>query len=162
MKMRKVVLIALIAVAIPLYAWDVYLLISGFMGSGGGHKGVLDPVTHRETPRIAALPVARYVKKGRSPFLAHKPEPKPKPIVRKRAVKRKRIRKPPPPLKPPQIRITGILWNPATPMAMLRLPDGSSTAAKAGHELAGGITVKKVEKNAVVIRYAGKEFRIEK
>jgi hypothetical protein len=158
--MRRIVTIVLIAVAIPLYAWDIYLLVGGVMGGGSGRPASVETAAPARTHRLATLPVVRYEKKGRSPFLARAPEPEP--VVKKAPVRRRVVRTPEPPVDPPRITITGIMWNPTSPMAMLTLPDGSSTVARAGRELTGGIVVKKVDKNAVTVRYKGKEFRIEK
>lgn len=158
--MRKILTILLIVIAIPLYAWDVYLLLAGFHGGGRGGDESVPAAAAVETPRMAALPVVRFVKKGRSPFLAE--APKPKPVVKKAPAKKRVARKPQGEVKPPRVTITGIMWNPSNPVAMLTLPDGSSTVAKAGQELSGGIAVKAVEKNAVVLRYEGREFRIKK
>ena len=63
--------------------------------------------------------------------------------------------------KPPSIRITGIMWNPTSPVAMVSMPDGASTVAKAGMTI-GEVTFKKIEKNRIQVAYNGKDFWIDR
>jgi hypothetical protein len=54
------------------------------------------------------------------------------------------------------------MWNASNPVAIINLPDGSSTVAKKGQVLAGGITVTAIEKNQVEVEYNGKSFWLKK
>ncbi len=155
MKGNKIVFILLIVVAIPLYIYDALLLI----GKVGGKNQTVTEVIKESDLSIDAIKIVRFVKKGKSPLVAYKV--KPKPVVKKQ--KKKVVkRKPKAAVKPPRIKITGIMWNPSNPIAMLTLPDGSSTTATKGQTLMGAITVKKISQSSVDVEYKGTTFTIRK
>ncbi len=159
--MRKIITLLLILIAIPLYIWDVWLIIGGV--SGKTYKKKTVEISSQANPGLsfASLQVVRYVKKGKSPFLPYKK--KPKPVVRKKKPEKKRVvKKEKSEVKPPRIKITGIMWNPTNPIAMVTLPNGTSTVAKQGQTIAGSIEVKKIEKNRMQIVYKGNVFWIRK
>lgn len=158
---RKILLVVLILIAVPVYVYDSFLV----------WRLVADRTDDRpsgesaETISVEALsnyPSSRYEKKGRSPFLAYaqKPKPKPKPTPSRRPVRR--VSKPEKTVIAPSVTITGIMWNESNPMAMLTLPGGSSTAARVGQALSGGINVVKIERNRIQVEYEGKRFWIER
>ncbi len=157
--MRNKIIIVLIIIAIPLYVWDFWLIISNISGKFSNIKKEIVLKNGDKDYSIPSLRIVHFEKKGKSPFLAY--TVKPKPVVRKKTVKVKatNIKKE---IKPPRIKITGIMWNPANPVAMVTLPDGTNTVAKAGKSLGSGIEVKKIEKNRIQIVYQGKAFWILK
>ncbi len=159
--MKKVLIILLIIIAVPVYIWDVWLIVDGMYGRSP-ERSTVTATGESVTADIsfANLRIVHFNKKGKSPFIAYKV--KPKPVVRKAPVKRKIVKKPKTEAKPPRITITGIMWNPANPIAMVTLPNGTSTVAKQGQTIAGSIEVKKIEKNRMQIVYKGNVFWIRK
>jgi type IV pilus biogenesis protein PilP len=160
--MRRAALVLLILAAIGLYSYDAWLLFGMFVGRSS--EGQVDGNAGNSGADtdfvLRAARVVRFEEKGRSPFLAHAAPPKPvAPVRPKRVVRRP---EPAPEKKMPTISITGIMWNPANPVAMLQLSDGSSAVAKAGMTLPGGIVVKKVEKQGVRVVWEGREAFISK
>jgi hypothetical protein len=158
---RKILLVVLILIAVPVYVYDSYLVWRFVVDRRADHA----TGNEAEAVSVEALsnyPSAKYEKKGRSPFLAYaqKPKPKPKPTPRRKPVRR--AAKPKKTVTAPNITITGIMWNESNPMAMLTLPGGSSTAARAGQTLSGGITVVKIERNRIQVEYEGNRFWIER
>lgn len=157
--MRKKLVILLIFIAVIVYGYNIWLIVRGVYGGGSsvpvetGNKPVKE---HIELP---GMRVVHFEEKGKSPFTAYKEAPKP--VVVNKPVQPKIVRQSTE-AKPPRIQITGIMWNPSNPMAMVTLPDGSSAVAKAGQSLAGGIEVKKVEKERIQIVYEGNVFWIKK
>ena len=94
----------------------------------------------------------KFVKQGRNPFAEFTVTEKPKVEKIQSQIKQ--------PVKViaelPKITINGIMWNAQNPLAMLGLPDGSSTVVKAGQTI-GDITVKKIEKTRVVVMVGKRE-----
>jgi hypothetical protein len=54
------------------------------------------------------------------------------------------------------------MWNPNNPVAMIKLPGGSSKLAKAGQEIGTDITVKSINKKSIIVLFEGKEFTVHK
>jgi len=154
--MRKIIIVILVLGAIPLYVWDFYLLTAGYFKQGRHPEKAL--VVSSVTRQSGLLPGdIHFVEKGRSPFIPSKEQPKP--LV---ANSKKKPAQPTAPVNPPPISINGIMWNASNPVAIINLPDGSSTVAKKGQVLAGGITVTAIEKNQVEVEYNGKSFWLKK
>lgn len=160
--MKKVITILLICIAVPVYIWDAWLIIGGMSG-----KPLKSKISATQSESISAdlsfanLRIVHFEKKGKSPFIAYKV--KPKPVVKRVPVKKKKVvKKPKTEAKPPRIKITGIMWNPSNPIAMVTLPNGTSTVARVGQTIAGSIEVKKIEKNRMQIVYKGNVFWIRK
>ena len=157
--MKRKALWILIIVAIPLYLWDSYALFSGIFGSKKPSKHA--PIVL--TPQDAALSIAtvHFETKGRSPFLAFKEKPKPRDSLLVRS-KKQSAPKPAAPTAPlPKIVISGIMWHPTSPIAMVTLPDGSSSTVKTGQTI-GIFKFKTIEKNRVLVVVDGSEFWIAK
>lgn len=153
--MKKTVIILLILIAIPLYTYNVYVLIRGSL------KGTQDRTTAQITGKKTTISISelramidsvKFVKQGRSPFSEFTVTEKPKVDKIQSQIKQ--------PVKVitelPKITINGIMWNPQNPLAMLGLPDGSSTVVKTGQSI-GEITVKKIEKTRVVVMVGKRE-----
>ena len=154
--MRRVIIIILVLTAIPLYVWDFYLFTAGHFKNGKREKVQV----HSHDTRQAAIWVGNvhFVEKGRSPFTPNKELPKPLAL---KTDKKKPVQSTAP-ANPPPISINGIMWNESNPVAIINLPDGSSTVAKKGQVLAGGIVVKNIEKNQVEVEFNGKSFWLKK
>jgi len=154
MKNRAALLLAL--VAIPIYLWDSHELLYGIFGV----KSHVSARTASASPANfgAALSIEgpHFENKGRSPFVAYTEKTKPAEIPAK-------AKKPPPKpaAVPPKIAITGIMWNPSNPIAMVTLPDGSSAAVKLGQTV-GNFKFKTIEKTRVLVAVDGNEFWIAK
>jgi len=160
--LKKLLTIILVCIAVPVYIWDVWLLAGSMYGNPLKRKPA-DIRSESVAAEItfANLRIVHFEKKGKSPFIAYKV--KPKPVRKIMPVKMKKVvRKTKKEAKPPRITITGIMWNPANPIAMIKLPNGTSTVAKAGQTIAGSIEVKKIEKNRMQIVYKGNSFWIRK
>ncbi|NLD93270.1 MAG: hypothetical protein GX639_11455 [Fibrobacter sp.] len=153
--MRKTIIILLVLIAIPLYSYNVYVLIKGSL------KGTQETSTMQINGKKATVSIENlrnivepviFVKKGRSPFVEFTVTEKTTVETRQVQIKK--------PVKAvaemPKITINGIMWNPQNPLAMLGLPDGSSTVVKAGQKI-GEFTVKKIEKTRVVVMVGKRE-----
>jgi hypothetical protein len=53
------------------------------------------------------------------------------------------------------------MWNPSSPVAMVKMPDGASTVAKPGPVI-GNIRFKKIEKGRILVSSEGKDFWIDR
>lgn len=107
---------------------------------------------------LNTIPVS-FKKGNRDPFSPYKKEPvKTVVVTQKKPVKDIPKKEPP---KPPSITITGIMWNPSNPIAMVKMPDGASTVAKPG-VVVGNITFRKIEQNRILVTNEGKDFWIER
>lgn len=157
-KMKKILPIILIIVTIPIYTYDLFLLFRMFIQTENAGDLVKEENSFSIGKLLLHAAPVKFEEKGRSPFvpntIAVKPaipvESKPSPAVSLKEAS-----------KPPSIVITGIMWNHSSPVAMLTLPDGSSAVAKVGQSF-GGIVVKKIEKNRILVNSEGKEFWIER
>jgi hypothetical protein len=157
--MKKKAVLFLIAVAIPLYIWDSHIFLSGLFGSQkhAFRQADVQPATQAMT---YSSPVIHFQTKGRSPFLPYKEKPKPAGEVAATA-KKTAVPKPKSVVSPPKISITGIMWHPTSPIAMVTMPDGSSTTVKAGQTV-GNFKFKTIEKTRVLVIAEGGEFWIAK
>jgi len=135
-----------------------------FVGRPGGTQEDArgNPAATDADLALRAARVVRFEKKGRSPFLAHAAPPKRAKPVRRRRKPAPKVVKPAKETTMPTVTITGIMWNPSNPVAMVRLSDGSSAVAKAGMTLSGDIMVKKVEKQGIRVVWEGKEVFVGK
>lgn len=157
---RKLIIIILIIVAIPLYIYNTFLIIRGIRGEKPVVEKPLTKVTKKPDLSKQLVQSPRFIEKGKNPFLAYKEKPKaPRKKKKKKVV---RIVKTPSKVKPPRITISGIMWNPANPLVMLILADGTSTVVKRGQKVGDGIEVKTIEKNRVQITYQGHSFWLRK
>ena len=158
--MKKVLLITLILIAVPLYGYNMFLLLRGSLSSKGD-KAVAaagETVTSFETVLYAATPVS-FVEKGKDPFTLYKEPPRPIVPVKKEPVKEKPVKKE---VNAPAIVVTGIMWNPDNPVATVKMPGGKSSLVKSGQQLGENLSVKKIEKRSVTVVFEGKEFTINK
>jgi hypothetical protein len=157
--MKKKAVLFLIAVAVPLYIWDSHILLSGFFTS---KKQTVRQAAIAPAARalVVSTPPMHFQSRGRSPFCAYREMPKP---VDATTVKVKKTvpAKPAPAVAPPKITVNGIMWHPTSPIAMVTLPDGSSTTVRAGQTV-GAFRFKTVERTRVLVIAEGGEFWIEK
>jgi hypothetical protein len=158
--MKKILLISLLVIALPLYGYNVFLLLRVALPAHGGGSGVSDQgnAPSFESVLLAAAPVV-FEEKGKDPFQLYKKKPKPVAPVNKPRKKPKTVKKE---VAAPAITITGIMWNPDNPIAMVKLPGGKSAVAKKGQQLSDNLTVKKVEKKSITVVFEGKEFTYER
>ena len=151
MKNRAFFLILLV-LAVPLYLWDTHTLLSGLFAHKKASAVQSQGITAAPYPMLLNSP--KFVEKGRSPFLPFKEIPQP--IAKQKPVAKTKTSAS---IIPPKVAITGILWNPTNPIAMMTFPDGSSGAVKAGQTV-GNIYIRTIEKNKVLIVYENKDFWI--
>lgn len=157
--MKKVIVILLVIVALPLYSYNAFLLIRM---SFGGEKSTTRNIeqssdyTFEELIK-AAIPVV-FAEKGRDPFTLHKKKAKPKQPQKKKKVKKRELKK----KAPPPLVLSGVLWKPDNPVAMVKVNGGSTKLIKVGQTVGGNITIKKIEKKSVTVEYEGNEFTIKK
>lgn len=151
--MNKKILIGLTIVAVLVYAWDLWIILGKPSMDGAGDKSK-DVETIQ---RVVVTKECAFTPVKRSPFQGEKPKPKPKP----KPVEKK-VEAPKPVVKAPNIKINGIMWSKKKPLAMVQLPNGSTQMVKAGDEILGRITVKRVEKNRMQIEYKETLFWIER
>lgn len=155
--MKKILLITLIIISIPLYSYDLFLLFRVFISSEENDLDIQRSTNFSFDKLLMNAAPVRFEDKGKSPFVPYKVTPKPVVTVSPKLAASPSSAKEPP--KPPAIVITGIMWNPSSPVAMITLPDGSSAVAKAGQNF-GSINVKKIEQNRILVVNEGKEFWI--
>jgi|GEM_PF-1310918 len=157
--MRKILIITLILIAVPIYTYNVYILLSGAV-RGNSENSVDDLSIHNNLSIdaiLCAMDSVKFVLQGRSPFIAYPVSEKPAVEKKDTDAKKQKVTKAPQEM--PKITISGIMWNDRNPLAMIGLADGSSTVAKAGQTI-GDIFIKKIEKTSVVIVVDKSEFRI--
>ncbi len=155
--MNRKILTLLIIIAVALYSYIAFLI------AGGSFSTPVKPVNSDKNRNLSidklvlnTIPV-NFKNSKRDPFLPFKKEPvKVAPVKVKKTVKNVPKKEPP---KPPSITITGIMWNPSSPIAMVKMPDGASTVAKSGTVI-GDITFKKIEKSRILVSNEGKDFWI--
>jgi len=158
--MKKTTVTILIIIAIPLYVYNILVLVGGLQKKSKENGKIHEEQSFSLDQLVLnATPVKFESNIGKNPFDLYKKKPvvqkKPTPVKK---VKPK-IKKEPP--KPPSITITGIIWNPKSPVAMLSLPDGSSVVAKDGQEF-GNVKIKKIEQNRVAVVSEGTVFWIKR
>jgi len=151
--MKKALLILLILSAVCLYSWDGFLVFRILAGKSSP-AAATPPVQVAALMPMHLMRVAHFVEQGKSPFLPYKEMPKPRiaasvpagPAATKAAE----------PL--PAISLNGIMWSETNPVAIINLPDGSSTVAKPGQMLLGTILVKKINKGQVTVVFGKREY----
>jgi hypothetical protein len=160
--MKRILTILLVIVAIPLWVWNSYVIISAIVKSPKD-KTVISAIATMPVQAASNAIPATFTVKGKSPFVAYKELPKP--AITAIQPKKNTVNTAPvntAPVRPLDVSVNGIMWNTNNPLAMLKLPDGSSTVAKQGQELSGGILVKTIEKNQVEIVFNGQSFWLKK
>jgi hypothetical protein len=159
--MNRRLLVFLVIIAAGLYSYVAFLL------TGGTHDTPAKKSSTNITKNISIdnlvlhSVMVHFKKSDRDPFLPYEEKPvqtvvkneKPKgslvPVIKKE------------PPKPPSIIITGIMWNPTSPVAMVTMPNGANTVAKTGVTI-DEITFRKIEKNRIQVTSNGKDFWIDR
>jgi hypothetical protein len=154
---RKILIIALIIAAAAVYSWDTYLLVRQSTSVRLSAKSEKTDAVSVEK-LLAGSQKVHFVKTNRNPFLPH---PQAHAEVSSFPQKGGVTIKPESPVNPPNIIINGIMGDQASPLVMMTLPDGSSAAVKVGQTI-GDITLKKVEKDRVLIVFQKKNFWINR
>jgi hypothetical protein len=154
--MRKTLLVILTVVAVGVYTYDAFLLVKP-----GAQQKTVDKKRARDDVSVEKL-LARsqpvfFAKSDRNPFLPSRENSSAKVPGKSGAKTSATV----PSVAAPAVTISGIMWDPASPLAMIVLPDGSSAAVKAGQTV-GEITVKKIEKERVCIVFKNKTFWISR
>ena len=153
--MRKVLIIVLIAAAAGVYTWDTYLLVRPSESVRLKVKSEkVDAVSVEEL--LVGSEKVHFVKTNRNPFLPHRQE-----VVSSSSLKGGVKTRQESPVNPPNVVINGIMGDQASPLVMMTMPDGSSAAVKVGQTI-GDITLKKVEKDRVLIVFQKKNFWINR
>jgi len=157
--MNRKILTLLVIIAVALYSYIAFLLAGGSFSSP--EKTVKPDKSKKlsiDNLVLNTVPV-KFIESKRDPFLPFKKEPV-KAAAKKVKESVKVVPKKEPP-KPPSITITGIMWNPSSPIAMVKMPDGVSTVAKPGSVM-GNVTFKKIEKSRILVSSEGKDFWIDR
>lgn len=155
--MKKILVLLLVCLAIPLYVWDTRLLLLGYFSKK--HHSVAIVKASLNNTNIGNTDI-HFIPKGRSPFLAFKEQPRA--IVKTNPNKQKTEQAKPVTANLPAISINGIMWNESNPVVIINMTDGSSVLAKVGQVLPGGITVKAIQKNQVQVEFSGNSFWLKK
>jgi type II secretory pathway component PulC len=152
--MRKTIVIILIACAVPLYSYNLYLLLR----SSSGESRESSAITSFESfdSWIVKVNAVSFSAADRDPFFPYKPKtnvaPVEKPVQAKPPAPKKEVLQ-------PSLKITGIMWSQENPVAMVVLPNGASSVVKQGGIYAD-IAIKKIERNRIQIGYQGQSFWI--
>jgi hypothetical protein len=154
--MRKILLVLLAVAAVGVYTYDALLLVKPSAADKTATKKQARDDVSIEKLLSRSQPV-RFVKSNRNPFLPRRENSAAK-APGNSAVKASATA---PSIAAPAVTISGIMWDPVSPLAMIVLPDGSSAAVKAGQTV-GEITVKKIEKERVCIAFKNKTFWISR
>lgn len=154
---QKKLFIVLVICAVGIYLWNAVQLFNGLSPAASKQSDTNLPQTPAAKAEFVPIPEVLFEKKGKNPFSFYKEKPKPpKPVIKKPVVVPKQE------VHPPRITITGIMWNPSNPVAMLRMPDGSNAIANVGKNLMGSIQIQAIEKDKIQVLYKGKSFWIKK
>jgi type II secretory pathway component PulC len=155
--MKKTILIILILCAIPLYSYNIYLLIHS--PDGNKNNTVSESDIESFDSWILKASAVTFTASDRDPFSPYK---KDNSLPVEKVQQQEKIKELPKKVIPqPSMKITGIMWSSTNPVAMVVLPNGSSTVVKQGG-IYNDITVKKIEKSRLQIVYMGQTFFIEK
>jgi hypothetical protein len=142
--MRKTLIAILAVIAVGVYTYNAFLLVRpGAQQKTEGKKRTQDDISVEKL--LARSQPVLFAKSDRNPF----------------GKSGGKISAPVPSVAAPAVTISGIMWDPVSPLAMIVLPDGSSAAVKAGQTV-GEITVKKIEKERVCIVFKNKTFWISR
>jgi type II secretory pathway component PulC len=154
--MRKTIVIILIACAVPLYSYNIFLLLRSSSGENG--KNVSVSSAESIDSWIVKVNAVSFTATDRDPFFPYKPK-----ISTAAAVKPVKVQPSAPKkvIQQPSIKITGIMWSQTNPVAMVVLPSGAGSAVRQGG-VYGDVTVKKIERNRIQIGYQGQLFWVEK
>ena len=158
--MKRIVVIVLVCVAIPLYVMDMRMIVSGFLGTKAASATAKTETVVCDTASLRNGN-NHFVVKGRSPFVPHKEQPK-RQTPQEKEKSKPAAAQPSAPVNPPKITISGIMWNEANPLAMIVMPDGSSLVVKAGQALPGGILVKTIQRNQIEVVLTNNSFWIKR
>jgi hypothetical protein len=157
-EMKKMLIIALVVIAVPLYTYNALLLFEVRLPGQTGSNGEMMKSTHTfEQLLIAAMP-AKFEIRGRDPFTLYIEKPAPPPVKTGPAVKKNEKKE----VAPPPLAISGIMWHPDNPVAMVKMPDGPGKLVKPGQEIGTNLRVKKIDKKSVTVVFEDREFVIEK
>lgn len=159
-KMKKTLFLLLLGIALLLYTYNALLIAKVTFP---WQKTALQQTDKNsrltfEQLLVAAVP-AKFEVKGRDPFTYAPTKAAPPPV--KNVVKatpkveKKEVAAPP-------IVITGIMWHPETPVAIIKVPGGSTKMVKAGQLIGETITIKKIDKHSVTVVFEGTTFTIDK
>jgi hypothetical protein len=155
--MKKTIVIILILCAIPLYSYNIYLLIHS--PKSNHNLTVTESDIESFDSWILKASAVTFTVSDRDPFSPFKKDNSP--VVEKIQQPEKIKESPKKAVQQPSMKITGIMWSPTNPVAMVVLPNGSSSVVKQGG-VYNDITVKKIEKSRLQIVYQGQLFFIEK
>lgn len=164
--MRRYFIIFLVILAIPIYIWNVYLIVHGMLSSDQA-KSLKSDNSASTVTQLPLTTVVHFVEKGKSPFCAFATDnvvesKLPGEIKRdllhaQKSVPKKSVAAP----IIPAVTISGIMWNPTNPIVMIILPDQSSVTARVGTKFSG-FEVKKIERTRVRLKYGSTEQWINK
>lgn len=157
---RTVLITILVLIALPLYGWNIYLLVEGVQDDESSQQSKEVPSLKGNIEEYVYIP-RTFVAQKKSPFQQFKTKPKKKIITPVDTVKTPVPQKKEIPLLPPRLTVTGIMWNKVNPIAMVTLPNGKQDIAKIGHTL-GGIEILAIEQNRLQVRYKDNKFWISK
>ncbi|MGA2508408.1 MAG: hypothetical protein ABSF80_13135 [Chitinispirillaceae bacterium] len=153
--MKKVLIIILVIAAVAVYTWDTYQLVRPSESVQLSVKNEKSEALSIEK-LLASSQKVHFVKTNRNPFLPYH-QGAVSVLTQKGGVKTNQES----PTNCPKVSINGIMGDQASPLVMMTLPDGSSAAVKVGQTV-GDITLKKVEKDRVLIVFQKKNFWINR
>lgn len=152
--MRKTIVIILIACAVPLYSYNLYLLLRSSSGESRESSAITSFGSFDSW--IVKVNAVSFSAADRDPFFPYKPKtnaaPVEKPVQTKPPAPKKEVQQ-------PSLKITGIMWSQENPVAMVVLPNGASCVVKRGG-IYTDIAIKKIERNRIQIGYQGQSFWI--
>jgi Tfp pilus assembly protein PilP len=158
--MRKTIIIILILCAVPLYSYNIYLLL--WSSPGANKSSASQAKVELADSWFIKTNAVTFVQSSRDPFSPYKTtslaipteKKETRPETSKQIVIKKEIQQ-------PSLKITGIMWSESNPVAMVVLPNGNGSVVKQGG-VYSDITVKKIERNRLQITYQGQSFWVEK
>jgi type II secretory pathway component PulC len=154
-RMNKWIVLILIIAAVLLYSYNTLLLVGVPLPGKKEERPMQRSASIRsfEQLLVAATPPV-FEKKGRDPFTLYIEKPKPLTKVKTSVVPQAA----PQPPQPPPISLTGILWNSSNPVATIVLQGGTTKLVRQGQVMDDGSTIRKIDKNFIVVEAQGKEF----
>jgi len=151
--MRKYIILGLVVIAAAVYTWDVFLFVKPQNDRYADNVNAEISIDKL----LAETQPVKFVDKGRDPFFLHRIEEKP--ASNQSSLANASVKAPAEAPKPPDIKVSGLIWNQNAPLAMITLPDGSSGVAKVGDSF-DDIVIKKIEKNRMLITCKKRDYWI--
>lgn len=160
--MKRWIVIGLICAAVLIYGYNGWVLLSSRPEGALPKTAAQDGPDRMPSHSMANYETIRFSIKGRSPFIPYEKKLAESAQDQNSALDTATSVPPKEDVKPPALLVTGIMWNPSKPIALLQMPDGKRVVAQQGQILDQETEVSRIDKNGIQIKYRGFTFWIKK